>query len=379
MAKEGLAQKQYMDAVDNLNLLLTDYEDTEIAPDGIALLPEVYTAWGTNLRSDNDFGGAERVFNDFKTWSQNAEKPEHVNAAQREIAQTYLDWGLALQSQKQFEVARIKLEIAESTDPNPLSNAWPASSMKANQGTFYHEWGDYLVEQKDFVSAMGQYETALSLLAGDDQDAIKDGIANGHIQWAGDLSSHEDFIGALKQVDLAEQSAATEAMKKLVESARSNTYLVFSQSSGEQARQAMKEAVELICKQSLPPKLPIFGLNADIHLAGFYGNDQVLPENVAAQTPGEMHYVACIDDVVSKTIQYVEFYGFQMFRFKESWAISLRDAATGKIVEEHLLEGDDPDPMPTDPYAIAQGGKIQRYFGRPDMEYLATWLLTVMK
>lgn len=379
LTKEEIDQKQYAEAVGNLNIILSDYKDTTVAKEVDSLFPEIYTAWGTDLRAVGDFAGAERIFNDFEVWSANSQTAGYAKSAQQEMAQTYLAWGLALQSQKQFEGAKSKLDTALSMDPEPQSNSGPASQVKANQAKFYGEWGDYLVEQKDFVQAIEKYRVAISLSENNNQTAAADAVANGYIQWAADLSAVEDFLGALKQMDLAQENAATEAMKKSVDDTRSGIYLAFSNSSGDQAKQAMQDALKKSCELGEKPDLPIFGLDKENILAGIYGVDTKLPDEVAATTPGAMHYIACIE-VVEETIQFVDFYSFLMFRIRISWDISVHDVETGKLIETYRLVGEDPVALPTEPGEIAAGGKTQKYVGNPpDIANLADWLVTVMK
>jgi len=206
-----------------------------------------------------------------------------------------------------------------------------------------------------------------------------DGIANVYVQWSEGLSATEDFLGALKQVDLAQEKAATDTMKKSVEDARSEIYLAFSSSSGGQAQQAMKDAASVACELNKKPGLPIFGLDKGAVLASVYGIETQLPETVSAKTPGALHFVVCIK-VAEKTIQFVDFYGFQMARIKVFWDVTLYNMETGDIIETYHLEGQDPPALPTEAGAIVAGGKNQRYFGGPpDIAKLADWLLTVMK
>ena len=379
LAKEQIAGRLYKEALGNLNVVIVDYSDTRSISNANDLFPEIYTAWGTDLRSSGKFTEAEQVFHEFKAWSESNQKTALATSAQHELAQTYLDWGLALQSQKQFEDANKKFSVATLTDPEPQANSGPASQVKANQAKFYGEWGDYLVEQKEFAQAIEQYKLAASLPENTNPSVALDGIANIYIQWSEGLSATEDFLGALKQVDLAQENAATDAMKKSVEDARSGIYLAFSNSRGEQAQQAMKDAASVACELNEKPDLPIFGLDKGAVLASVHGIETQLPKAVSVTTPGALHYVVCIK-VTEKTIQFVDFYGFLMARIKVFWDVSLYNMETGDVIETYYLEGQDPPALPTNAGAIVAGGKNQRYFGGPpNIADLADWLLTVMK
>jgi tetratricopeptide (TPR) repeat protein len=378
LAEAELAEKKYSEAAVNLHLILNNYSNTGSAAQAQELFSQLYASWGGELRQGGDFTGAEQVFNEYQVWAKSNNKSEALSSASHELAQTYLDWALALQAQKKFEEAKTKLDSAMTTDPTPQSASGPAQQATASLPKLYIKWGDDLIEQNDFTGAFERYNTALTLSSGDPSVA-KDAIANGYLKWADSLVVGEDFLGALKQADLAQENATTDAMKKTVDDARANIYLAFSKSSGKQAQQAIQDAAKLVCQQHEAPQLPIFGLDKDHKLAGLYGLDQKLPDEVIAKSPGEMHYVVCVNEVVSEVLQYVNFYGYEMFRIKESWNIDLREAATGKLVENHIVEGKEPQPLPTEPGAIVAGGRIQRHLGKPDMNDLSTWLVTAMK
>ena len=76
LAKDQTAQKEYADALTNLNIILSDYPDTNTFEDALTLVPSVYASWGADLREAESFDIAERVFNDFRSWAQNNQKPE---------------------------------------------------------------------------------------------------------------------------------------------------------------------------------------------------------------------------------------------------------------------------------------------------------------
>jgi len=391
LAKDAMAHKKYAETMGNLNLISVDYNDTKVATDAANLIPEVYTAWGIDLRNSGDFVGAEKIFNEFNAWAQSGNKTENVNSAQHELAQTYLAWGLDLQSQKEFEDAKSKLDIAISSDPEPQSNSGPAAQAKASQVKLYTQWGDYLIEQKDFANAMGYYATAAKLSESENPASASDIIASGYIQWASGLTVQEDYFGALVLLDFAQASVATDLTKTSVDTARSDLYLAFSKSSSEQAQKAMMDAVKIVCEHHTQPSLPIFGLDSENVLAGIYGVDESLPENVAATTPSSLHYVACVEEdskIASTTTYPISTRAFnpnaspgvvnvQFVRTQYLWNIILRETGTGKEIEATLIEGDDPPPIPANYFDHIRN---PFYFGpKPDVVILADWLLTVMK
>jgi tetratricopeptide (TPR) repeat protein len=322
------------------------------------------------------------VFNEFKTWSQNNQKADLEVDAQRELTQTYLDWGLALQSQKEFESALAKLELAASASSQSGSDS--LAQVKAGQSGVYIEWGNDLLAQGDYSAGIERFKLAVSKSDGDKE--ARDALANGHVQWAHHLSAEEDFLAALEQLETAKETAFTNDMKQAVETASEETYLAFSNSTGPQARVAMREVLVSVCEKRKKPTLPIFGLNEDLIRIGIYGaNEAQMPENLAARTPGEMHYIACVEEeqqtvatrdkkvIVQRTSWGYYYKIVQQYRARLIWNIRLQKTDTAKIVAEKTFTGGTPPPFPE----TADGTFF--YGSPPTMEELSEWLKSLIK
>jgi tetratricopeptide (TPR) repeat protein len=434
LALMGLAemqqeQKKYTEALGTLNMVMQAYTDTPSAAQSAVRIGETYLAWGTDLRATKDFSGAEKVLKEFKNWAQDHNQAESVKAAKdalaqtyqawgtdlrtagdfagaentftrlqnwaqdnqladsvktakHELAQTYLAWAVGLQSQKKFPEAQARLEQVIATDPESQAAAGPAAQAKAALPALHTEWGNTLIAQNDFAGGIDQLKNALKLTEAKDQPAAKEVVVKAYLQWAASLVKAEDYLLALDKIKLAEGDPGTEAAKKDLETARADTYLAFSNSAGRQAQQAMRDAVKALCEKNKKPDLPIFGLDKTNIRAGLFGVDAKLPENVAATTPGALHYVACIEAVL-KPVETRTFYWAVLVREKTDWNVTLRamDTATNKATT--VLEGGTPPPLPqitranyisilTSPYQHFPGSL-------PDVVDLANWLLTFLK
>ncbi|HJS20236.1 MAG TPA: hypothetical protein VJ785_15925, partial [Anaerolineales bacterium] len=376
--KDQAEQKKYDEAIANLSLIDSSYSDTDVSAEASSLLPLVYTSWGADLRESGDFERAEQVFNDFKTWSQNKQKPEAETSAQSELAKTYVAWGLALQSQKRYEDALARLDMAVSLDP--------ASQAVEAKRDLYIEWGNDLLGQGEFPAAIEKFELAVSLADDQNGNDARDALANGYIQWASDLRADEDFLGALERLQVAKETAATDDMQQSVDTALGETYAAFSNSTGPQARQAMRDVLKRICEDEDVPDLPIFGLDKDSMRFGIYGVDDKLPENLAAKTPGEMHYIACIatenEVIESRHSRYIVqrvargyfFVNIQQFRTRLLWNISLLKTDTAEKIAETTVKGGMPPPFP--PEGTDAG---TYYFGPPPLAELSEWLQSIVE
>ncbi len=369
--------KQYEGAIANLNKVISEYSDTESSADAWTLTPSVYTSWGTELRESGDFATSERVLNDFKSWSEHYQRNDVVLDAKRELAETYVAWGKSLQADAKFDDAIARFELAVKADPGV---------GKAAQQSAYVEWGNALLKDSEFSAAIKKFELAIALDTGGGENVAKDALSNGYIQWATQLRSDEDYFGALERLELAKGSAFKDETKQVVETAFSETYIAFSNSTGAQARQAIKEALKSICAGHKKPDLPIFGLNKETIRVGLYGADGSLPENLAVKTPGEMHYVACVDVlnhtvesryhkvIIDRTSWGYYYRVVQQFRAEVLWDISLKKIDSMKDVAETTLTGGTPPPFDD------AGGAGGFFFGPPPtIAQLSKWLESVVK
>lgn len=370
LAAEEVEHGKYPQALVNINNVLHEYADTNAFAGAVDQKVDLYLAWGEDLRTVGDFVGAERVSSEFLAWSESINNSDNIQTAQRDLAETYLAWGLALQHEEHFEGAMTKYDLALETDPDPSSTSGPAAQAEAARITLYKQWGDHLMERKDFTGALGYYEMAASLT--DDEAEARDIIAQGYSRWADGLAAEEDFIGALILLDVAQDAASTDSMKESIEEARSDGYFAFSSSSGEQAQRAMRDAAAIVCEHGTKPSLPLFGLDEDRKLAGIYGVDDTLPDGFVATTPGSMYFVACIE-TVDEVVDFQFTYGVGIFRIRLFWDVSLVDVATGDVIESQRFEGAAPPPFPAN-LAESWDGNSNFIGLPPEMGELVKWL-----
>jgi hypothetical protein len=381
LAQEQIEQKKFEESLASLNQIVASFSDTAVITDAWNLFPDVYAPWGASLREAGDFAKSEQVLDEFRTWSLTNQQNEAATVSQRELAQTYLAWGLDLQLQAQFESAIAKFELAAAADPQSQFDA--AAKVKAGQVSTYIDWGNDLLGQAQFPVAIEKFELAVSTSGETNEGSARDALANGQIQWAHKLSAEEDFQGALEHLELAREAPVSETMTKSVESALQDTYLAFSESSGPQARRVMKEVLTTVCEDQDAPELPIFGLNKDSVRFVVYGVEEKLPEKLAAKTPGEMHYVACVttdNQTVEKrlhkniVLQFgrIQYYTLvDQFRVQVIWDVRLLQTDTSKNVAEETFKGAQPPPF------AENAGNY--FYGEAPLEEFAAWLESIIE
>jgi tetratricopeptide (TPR) repeat protein len=380
IVKELAAQERYEQALVKLNLVISGYSDSGLSADAWSGIPSTYTAWGKSLQDAGEFEKAEQVFQKYKTWIHDNQKSELEKDLQKDLAGLYLAWGLAFESQEQYENALAKFDQARSADPEPLSALSFTTQAKDEQRKVYVAWGSDFLERDEIPQAMEKFKVAISLADGDQDNDARDALAGIYIQEAVKLRTAEDFRGALEQLELAKTNAGTAEMQKSVASAFDETYLAFSNSSGSQAQRAMKDALKAVCEKKALP-FPIFGLNQKEVRFGIFGADVKLPDDLRARTPGEMHYVACVDVDEQILDSRVGNYRRGMWkiwilqrRIKLFWNTILRKVDTGEELAKKTFEGSEPPQYPSDAANMGDG----RYFGNPpSMPLIKEWLLSV--
>jgi len=381
LAKEQAAQKSYDAALTNLKLIVSNYADLNESTEALTLISSTYSSWSDDLQEAENFGEAERIFTEFRSWAQDNQKFELETNALDGLARIYLDWGLVIQSHKDFDAALVKFDAAANLGPGLLPDI--VAETRSHQRKLYVEWGNVFLEQNEFMLAIDKFNLGISKSEGNNDDGVNDALTNGYIKWADKYGADEDFEGALEQLAIADQAAVSDAAKKSVETAFGDMYLAYSRSNGVQARRAMRAATIAICDKHTKPTLPIFGLNTDSIRFGLYGVDARLPDELAAQTPGEMHYVACAKEdgvtVASRShreiiLQVSHGYYYQIvqqYRAKYVWDIRLIKTDTLDDIDEMSFAGGEPPPF-------ADTGTYF-YGSPPEMAEVAEWLKASVK
>ncbi len=386
LAREQIQGEEYKEALAGLERIVSDFADTDLSAEAWTMIPSTYISWGSGLRDEEQFEQAEQAFYRFKIWSQNNQTPDLEKDARRELAQLYIAWGLSIQSQKQYENALAKFDQALSADPQ--SEFASTGQAKAGKRMVYVEWGNELLEQDQVPEALEKFGNAVSLADGEEDSGARDALANGYLHWASDLRAEADFRGALAQLETAQGKAVTDSMNESVKAAFEETYLAFSTSSGSQAMRAMQDSFRTVCEQHTEPELPILGLNLDSVRIGIYGVEPGLFEKVAAKTPGEAHYLACVQEKEQTVDVDVENALYRLpdgylvipidrrYRIKTIWTITVRESDTGEELATKVFEGGNPPPFPGKGAGTGNG----IFKGTPpDINAILQWLQSVIQ
>jgi hypothetical protein len=156
----------------------------------------------------------------------------------------------------------------------------------------------------------------------------------------------------------------------------------------------MLDAAKSVCRHHVVPRLPIFGLDAENVRTLVDGAAGELPANIAAATPGSMHYVACVEEeskVAGTAVHPISSSAFDpnppfstvqvVYKsFQYTWNVSLREVDSGREAKSTVILGGDPPLLPSTPSEIYAGATSPNYYGRkPDLADLADWLETALR
>lgn len=383
MASEQRNNHNFSVAVDDLKLLIEKFNDTPSTSKAKAALPEVYLEWGKECRSGEEFTEAETVYLSLIKWSEVEEKT-YTDRAKAELAQTYFDWGNYHEAQKEFDEALEAFEKAIAADPALNSADSVSVKTKAHLPDFQRSWGEHLISQGKFPDAIQHFKTSIDLSAPQDKERAKDALAQAYLKWALSLTQVEDYHQALNKVGDATEYASTENSKKNAEDAHASTLNLFSKSKGTQAQTMITDATNSICAKGKPlDSLPIIGVLDEKRMT-LSGLNLALPSNVLAQTPGNLHFVACAEEK-EVTIQNCPFsktgYGTATHwikRIRYDWQVKIYGSKTGKIVNQRTFQGSAPQYCPR---TYTFGASNTAYFrgDKPAASAVTDWLATLLK
>lgn len=384
-ASEQRGKQDFANAVDNLNLILGEYSDTLSMPKAKAALPEVYLEWGIEYRNEGKFSEAETVYLSLNEWGTQEKEQSLVTRARSELAQTYFDWGRDLQTKNDFVTASRKFDKAIETDPSPKSANSTALQTHAHLPGFQRAWGEYLIAQGKYPESINHFKTSIAISNEKDVESAKDALAQAYLKWADALRKKEDYNQALDRIDDANETAATDDSRKNVEDARSNTIDLFSRSKGSQAQMIITNTSKSICQSGKPVDAPpIIGVLDEKRLT-VSGVDLSLSSNVLAQSPGNLHFVACavIKEVTVATCPYSSTgFGtvtYWIKRIRYDWQFKIFRSQTGKLYTEKIFRGSSPETCPY-LHSFSFVGETHYHYGNnPSATTIVDWLTSLLK
>lgn len=363
--ERALVAKNWASALSSAQHYLATYPGGVFTESIRAQAPEILFSWSEQSIASHDYGSG---IDQLKQLVEGYPESPRAQPAPETILQSYLLWTEDLAARQGYAEAEQHLSGALTffqADPAR------AEQIKLRLGSLYVEWGDMQIKVGDTENGIKHYEMAAQLSPGlVDVDLL---IARADLQKAIDLAGTGNFDAALVRV--AEIAAATQAENVKVEAdaAREQILAEYSASTSQQAIDQMTAAITTTC-QGQPPELPIFGRDAEKVGFGLLYLGIQLPAERAAETPGELHYVVCIDDSAEEleTCRYTG--NFYLVRARHRWQVTVYDTPTGDEAGSKTFRGSAPASCP--PRANFRIGSTTSisYGSLPSVDEILAWL-----
>jgi tetratricopeptide (TPR) repeat protein len=255
------------------------------------------------------------------------------------------------------------------------TDAARAPKIREELVNVYVAWGDSQVAINNIDGAVKYYQQAADMSQGAvDANLL---IAKAYLKQALEIADKSDFNRALTKVSEVESTAQADNVKAEVATTRDAILEKYSESNSMQAADQITAVIPLVCNGQRP-ELPIFGVDKNaVRTALFTTIIMPLPKELTAGTPGQLHYVTCVEEI-EKEIQtcgpYVPGNG-TLYRLRYDWAVTVYNVATGDILNSQTFSGGDP-PACKKKELFNKGVKVKKSYGsKPTVDQVAEWLM----
>jgi hypothetical protein len=362
---QAAAAKNWGGALALAEAYLTAYPEGVFAADLGPQAPQFLSTWAAELLANqNPLEAISKLKLLLKTYP--ASQP--AQAAPETIFQAYLAWSQKLIEAQNYKAAELPLKEALAYfEADPAR----AEQIKQTLVNLYVAWGDQQIQLGAVENGTAAYQKADEVSPGAvDVDLL---VAKAYLQSALKTSEAKNFNKALAKVKEVAEAAQADNIKIEAEFTRQQILEAYSKSTAPQASEQLAAALTLTC-QGQRPELPIFGLNPEKIRFGFSNTLAPLPPDWTAETPGELHYVACATETEAKieTCKYTN--GFSLTRMRYVWQMTLFDMSTGEKVATENIHGEDPNACPSRANFLVGSSVSRSYGSRPTADDLVAWL-----
>lgn len=350
LAREQSEKKSYSESINTLQMVMGAYPDVLEAQD---LYANVLVNWSKEYQAQEKFLSAEDVLLTLENWAHDGAYEEYIALSQAELSNLYLGWGENYQKSGESSLALSKYWQAIQLAPD--SDA--ASRAGDKRIEIFLEQGEKQVSSGDFQAALQIYQGALEEADVDGKNNLNLSMVKAYIAWAQRNVKDEDYYQALEKIRVAAELPLGSSVNQDFESIRQEIYAAFSDSTGSQAQQLIKDAAKAFCTQDKKAFPPVLGSDVNSKLAILYGiDDQSLPVEWIAETPGQFHYLICIETeeriLEDRTVRIVPEYFYhdppynrRFTRTQFFWKVRVIDVISGEIIANTIINGSDPPPL----------------------------------
>jgi tetratricopeptide (TPR) repeat protein len=326
----------------------------------------ILSSWSKKLIADKNYNsGIEKSQQLLKMYPD----IPTAESVRDDILQTYLTWAKEFTDQKNYTEAEQKLNNALVYFESDTARA---EKIKHDLVKVYIGWGDSQVEIGNMDGAIKYYQQAGDLSQGATDVNLL--IAKAYLQQALAIADKDDFTRALSKVQEVANTAQADNVKVEVNAARETVLKKYSESNSMQAADQITTVIPMVCKGQRP-ELPIFGLDEkNIRFGLFTSIILPLPKELTAETPGQLHYVACVEEKEKDAGSCPYKAGHTLYRLRYEWTVTLYNVVTGNIFNSQVFTGGAPPECKSNEL-FTKGVTYKKSYGsKPTVDKIAAWL-----
>ncbi|GAB4541434.1 MAG: hypothetical protein Fur002_09850 [Anaerolineales bacterium] len=364
-AEQAAAAKNWTNAVELARQYISAYPLGAFTAEMNAQIITALSSWSQQLLSEKDYSAAISRLEELISADPSGATAE---PAREDMLQAYIAYAKDLADAQQFEAAEQSLKSG--------IGYFAADSARAKQlqgalAEAYIAWGNSQAANNNIENAVKYYQMAAEYAPGATDVNLL--IAKAQLQDAVQTAEKGDFNRALQKVADVENAAQADNVKKEAESARETILQKYSESTSLQAAEQISLVMTSICGGQTPA-LPIFGRDEQNIRFGLVTQIAMqLPQGYAAETPGQLHYVGCVNEK-EKEIEICNYSGRALTRLRYEWDLKLYQTSNGEEVAAQTFKGSDPaDCKPKENFPA---GVTERkaYGGKPTLNEIIQWM-----
>jgi tetratricopeptide (TPR) repeat protein len=363
--EQAAAAKNWKEAFSLAQQSLAAYPAGPFAASLSEQAPQFLSTWSEELIASHDYAGGLEKLKQLREAYPDSPLAQSAAAA---ILQTDFLWAKELTEKQNYKEAEQRLKAALAYFETDAVYAEPVKQELVN---LYVGWGDRQVQQGDIENGIGTYQKAEEISPG--KAGVELLIARANLQKALEISKTKNFDKALAKVKEVSEASQAEDIQAEAKAAREKILTAYSNSTSLQALDQMTAAIAVTC-QGQRPDLPIFGLNPEKVRFGLSHPFIKLPADWAAETPGQLHYVLCINDTDEEieTCHYTN--GHDLTRMRYLAQVTLYDILTGEAVDSKTIPGADPRACPATASFVIGSANNKFYGPKPAADQVIAWL-----
>jgi tetratricopeptide (TPR) repeat protein len=363
--------KDYEQAVEKYQAVLSGYENTAVRKQIIPAIAETYVEWGTELRQKGQYQDAIEKYQNLENY------PEAPLAQQMDalIAETYLQWAQTLRENNKFETAIEKYQYIISRYEQTPAIRIATSEIAVS----YAAWAAFLRAGNHYQEAIQKYQTLLEdYPLSEDGKKAENQIAQTYIDWGLHLIDIRDYFGAMDKFEAAKKDIEDEQIANAADQGHEDALVGLSQDTTGQGKQVITESLKEVCAGKAATS-PVIGFKVNEPGRALFCDSTSsipveLPSNLKATKPEHFLYALGFSSGEDRVQSCPYSGGYSLVRMRYWWKVEIYNTLSGKIIKTKKFSGSSPGSCPYI-YTFTIGFRTSYlYGGQPSESELMSWL-----